>query len=205
MAQVGTVTALADAIRRVTVDLQELDRHFALIGGLAVSVRAEPRFTRDIDLAVAVTDDRDAEKLVSELQPSGYRVLAIVEQTGQGRLATVRLEPPPGPARGVVVDLLFASSGIEPEIVAAADPLEVFSGITLPVARTGHLLALKALARDDQRRPQDYVDIRALIEVASREELTLAREAVALIEQRGFARGRKLQQLLEQALNLKND
>jgi hypothetical protein len=65
MAQVGTVTALADAIRRVTVDLQELDSHFAfdLIGGLAVSVRAEPRFTRDIDLAVAVTDDRDAESL----------------------------------------------------------------------------------------------------------------------------------------------
>jgi len=203
MAQVGTVTALADAIRRVTVDLQELDRHFALIGGLAVSVRAEPRFTRDIDFAVAVTGDRDAEKLVSELQPSGYRVLAIVEQIGQGRLATVRLEPPPGPARGVVVDFLFASSGIEPEIVAAADPLEVFPGITLPVARTGHLLALKTLARDDQRRPQDSMDIRALIEVASREDLTLAREAVALIEQRGFARGRKLQQLLEQALNLK--
>jgi predicted nucleotidyltransferase len=205
MALVGTVTALADAIRRVTIDLQDFERRFALIGGLAVSVRAEPRFTRDIDLAVAVTDDKDAEKLVSQLQPSGYRVLAIVEQTGQGRLATVRLEPSPGLARGVVIDLLFASSGIEPEIVAAADPLEVFPGITLPVARTGHLLALKALARDDQRRPQDYVDMRALIEVASREDLTLAREAVALIEQRGFARGRKLQQLLEQALNLKTD
>lgn len=76
MAQVGAVTALGGAIRRITVDLHELDRRFALIGGLAVSVRAEPRFTRDVDFAVAVTDDKDAEKLVSQLQPVGYRVLA---------------------------------------------------------------------------------------------------------------------------------
>jgi len=51
MAQVGTVTALVDAIRRVTVDLQELDRHFALIGGLAVSVRAEIRARKEASAA----------------------------------------------------------------------------------------------------------------------------------------------------------
>lgn len=39
--------------RRVTVDLQALDLRAALVGGFAVSVRAEPRFTRDLDLAVA--------------------------------------------------------------------------------------------------------------------------------------------------------
>lgn len=31
-----------------------------------------------------------------------------------------------------VVDLLFASSGIEPEIVAAAEPLEVLPGLGRP-------------------------------------------------------------------------
>jgi len=34
---------------------------------LAVSVRTEPRLTRDADLAVLVADDRDAEALVRDL------------------------------------------------------------------------------------------------------------------------------------------
>jgi hypothetical protein len=32
-----------------------------LVGGLAVSVRTEPRFTRDVDLVVAISDDHAAE------------------------------------------------------------------------------------------------------------------------------------------------
>jgi hypothetical protein len=32
----------------------------------------------------------------------------------------------------------------------------------VPVARIGHLMALKVLARDDRRRPQDFDDLRAL-------------------------------------------
>ncbi len=41
--------------------LGRLGLRWALIGGLAVAVRAEPRFTRDVDLAVAVADDRELE------------------------------------------------------------------------------------------------------------------------------------------------
>lgn len=44
---------------------------------------------------------------------------------------------------GPVIDLLFAPSGIEGEIAAAATPLEVFPDVRAPVAETGHLLALK--------------------------------------------------------------
>lgn len=46
MAQVGAVTALDGAIRRIVVDLHELGRHFALIGGLAVSVAICSRLKR---------------------------------------------------------------------------------------------------------------------------------------------------------------
>lgn len=52
------MTALESTIRLVADALRELDRRWALVGGLAVSARAEPRFTRDIDLAVVVEDDR---------------------------------------------------------------------------------------------------------------------------------------------------
>lgn len=195
------MSALREAIRRVVADLTALDRRFALIGGLAVSVRAEPRFTRDVDVAVAVASDEEAEALAHELQGRGYRVLAVVEQKAQGRLATLRLDPPEQSLQGVVIDLLFASSGIEIEIAMAADSIEVFPGLMVPVARGGHLLALKVLARDDARRPQDMVDIRALVAACSPEDITLAREAVKLIERRGFARGRELPRLLEEVLD----
>jgi len=98
------------------------------VGGLAVSVRTEPRFTRDADIAVLVADDRDAEALVRALQARRWRVVAAIEQEAARRLATVRLAPADEGVLGTVVDLLFASSGIEPEIVAAADPIEAVPG-----------------------------------------------------------------------------
>jgi Nucleotidyl transferase AbiEii toxin, Type IV TA system len=75
----------------MAADLAKYDRRWALVGGFAVSARAEPRFTRDIDAAVAVADDADGEGLVRLLLADGYRLLASVEQGETGRLATVRL------------------------------------------------------------------------------------------------------------------
>ena len=40
------------ALRRVTADLDRRRLGWALVGGFAVSARAEPRFTRDVDVAV---------------------------------------------------------------------------------------------------------------------------------------------------------
>ena len=84
-----------------------------------------------------------------------------------------------------VIDLLFASSGIEPEVVAEAEELELLPKLTIGVARTGHLIALKVLSRDDVTRPQDLVDLRALLRVASSAELARAQESLALIAARG--------------------
>ena len=86
----------------------------------------------------------------------------------------------------VVVDLLFASSGIENEVVAAADRLEVLPHLTVPVATTAHLIALKVLAG----RSQDLTDVTYLIPAASPADLDRARDAVKLIQARGFNRGR---------------
>lgn len=56
-----------------------------------MSVRAEPRLTRDADLAVAVNGDEEAETLVRQLSAREYGVVALVEQEATGRLSTVRL------------------------------------------------------------------------------------------------------------------
>ena len=193
------MSRLEAALRGIASELDRLGRSWAVVGGLAVSARAEPRFTRDIDLALAVTDDADAEALVRALVASGYRVLASLEQEAVGRLATVRLEAPgEGPA-GVVVDLLFASSGVEPEAVRAADVLEILPGLPVKVARTGHLLALKVLSNNPER-PQDPIDIAALLREANAADLQEARDVTALIVARGFNRRRDLLALLEKHL-----
>jgi predicted nucleotidyltransferase len=185
------VTALETALRRMCADLADNHISFALVGGLAVSARTEPRFTRDADIAVVVASDAEAEHLVRNLRALGYRIEALVEQEAVGRLATVRLARLPEPT-GPVVDLLFASSGIEPEIVAEAETIELLPQLPIPIATTGHLMALKVLARDDVRRPQDLGDLRALLRVASASDIASTRAALALIAERGYHRQRDL-------------
>ena len=185
------MTSLEAALRQIHRDLTEAHVSFALVGGLAVSARTEPRFTRDADLAVALASDAEAEALIHELRARDYRIEAIVEQEAVGRLATVRLTLS-SELRAPVIDLLFASSGIEPEVVAEAEPIELLPNLTMGVARTGHLIALKVLSRDDVSRPQDLVDLRALLRVASPAELGRARDSLALIAARGYHRDREL-------------
>jgi len=185
------VTSLEAALRQVHTDLTEAHVSFALVGGLAVSARTEPRFTRDADLAVALASDAEAEALIHNLRARDYGIEAVVEQEAVGRLATVRLIRS-SKLQAPVIDLLFASSGIEPEVVAEAERIELLPTLTIGVARTGHLIALKVLSRDDVRRPQDLVDLRALQRIASSAELARARRSLALIAARGYHRGRDL-------------
>ncbi len=164
-----------------------------MIGGLAVSARSTPRFTKDIDFAVAVCDDAASEALIHRLRGRGYTPHEIVEHEYLDRLSTVRLIADP---LDVAVDLLFASSGIEEEIVAAATSLEILPDLRVPVAAAGHLIALKVLAR----RGQDLTDLDALLTVAGEADIALAREAVALIAARGFNRGQDVCDDLQQVL-----
>jgi Nucleotidyl transferase AbiEii toxin, Type IV TA system len=169
------------ALRRAVADLDALKVRWALIGGLAVSVRSVPRFTKDLDFAIAVANDSEAEDVVHQLRGRGYQPVEVLEQEYVERLSGVRLERS---GSDVIADLLFASSGIENEVVTSATRLEVLPRLSAPVATTGHLIALKALAG----RNQDLTDLGSLIPAASTEDLDVAREAVRLIHARGFNR-----------------
>jgi predicted nucleotidyltransferase len=194
------VSSLAATLDGALILLREQEAPAALVGGLAVSVRAEPRFTRDIDLAIAVPDDHAAEAVARAFLSRGYLSVATIEQDAAGRLATLRLVRRQHGEPGPVLDLLFASSGVEAEIVAAAELVEVFPGVTAALAGIGDLVALKVLARDDARRPQDRVDLHALLRTARTEEIARARDLLALVTHRGFHRGRDLEASLEAAL-----
>ncbi len=145
------MNGLARALANVTVGL--VRARYAVVGGIAVSARIEPRFTRDLD--------------------------------SRSQCRTIRA--------------LRRSCETSSRMAAQADQLEVFAGVPAPVAQSGHLIALKVLARDDRTRPQAAVDLRALIAAAGESDLALARQSVRLIEQRGFHRGRDLVAALEAA------
>jgi len=186
------MNSLESLLQRISLVLKRQRQDWALVGGLAVSVRTEPRFTRDLDLAVAVASDSEAEALVHGLLGAGFQTFATVEHQTTKRLATARIAPVGSSPRGLVLDMLFASSGIEVEICMAAEDLLVFPNLSVPVARIYHLIALKVLSRDDRTRPQDSADLRQLIASAEPSDLALACDAAGLITARGFNRERDL-------------
>jgi len=200
------VKALAHALRRASEALRSEGLDYALVGGLAVSARVEPRFTRDVDVAVAVRGDEDEERFVRSLIRAGWRVVAQVEQDLTARLSAVRTLPPGSDDHAsVVVDFLFASSGIEPEVVAAAEPLEVVEGAVLPVATAVHLAAMKVLSMDEGTRIQDRVDALALLRTLDAAGLADLRAAFASVTERDFHRGKDLDAELDDLLRVLAD
>jgi len=177
-----------DALPKIVTDLRDLGSPWALVGGLAVCARAEPRPTADVDIAVAVPDDAVAKERVGDLLAAGYRLRESIVHGQTGRLATVRLLSPTA-GDEAALDLFFASSGVEAEIVAAAESLELLPGLVIPVSRIGHLIAVKLCWRRSAKHDRD---LRALIDRADAEDLQEARHLAALITERGYHRGRDL-------------
>jgi hypothetical protein len=81
-------------------------------------------------------------------------------------------------AEGVSVDLLFASSGIEHEVVERSERLEIAPGLWLPVASVGDLIALNLLAVHEHRSTGSS-DLRGLSGVATDDDWAVAEEARA--------------------------
>ncbi|MCX4244321.1 nucleotidyl transferase AbiEii/AbiGii toxin family protein [Paraliomyxa miuraensis] len=191
MTEPVVIEALAAAARA----LRQRQERFALIGGLAVSVHGEVRFTRDVDLAVAVMDDEAAERLVYGLRADGFEPFASVEHGERERLSTVRLLSP----QGVKIDLIFASSGIETEAVERATVIDVPGTGPLPVACVEELVAMKTLSMTN-RRLQDRIDAQRLLEHTNGLDLDRVRANLGLIRQRGYDRGEDLEAKLASLL-----
>ncbi|MCB9585785.1 MAG: nucleotidyl transferase AbiEii/AbiGii toxin family protein [Polyangiaceae bacterium] len=182
------------ALAHAAATLQGLGVRFALVGGLAISVRSEVRFTRDVDLAVAVANDVEAEDVIYRLRAAGYSPVTTVEHERHQRLATARLRSP----SGLVVDLIFASCGIEAEVVNAASMFDYPGVGAIPVAESEELLAMKVLSMTDQRL-QDRIDARNLL-LCNEVDLARVRQRLREIEQRGYDRDQDLSEKLETVL-----
>lgn len=163
---------------------------YAVIGGIAVSFRSVVRTTNDLDLAVIADNDAEAESVVLRLMDLGYLPKVQLENDETGRLATVRMIS--AGEREVFVDLLFASSGIEREVVLDSEPIEIFPGLALPVASRPALIALKVLSANPETRPRDINDLQNLIEAAQPNEIATAKQLTSLMAERGYSRKKDL-------------
>ena len=197
------MTLLAKLLERIAGDLTNAGASFALVGGLAVGIRTAPRFTTDIDLAIAVSNDKEAEDVIGYLIRYGYRPVAEIDHDLPGRLATMRLVEPGAQFDGSdscpVADIICATCGIEREAVKSATQTRIFPKIVLPTAQIPHLIAMKVVAESDVRT-QDRTDIIALIASASDEELVRVPHLLDLIINRGFSRGKDLHTVYQQFL-----
>jgi hypothetical protein len=178
--------ALADALREGALLLDALGHRWCVVGGLAVAARTPARFTLDVDLAVEVASDADAEATTVAFLEKGWTLCEAHEHEALDRLASVRLQ-----REGLELDLLFALCGIEGEVVEGASRLDVLPGLSAWVASLGHLVAMKLLAIDP-RRPRDAQDLVALLQRAAPADLAVARSALESIARVGAARGRPL-------------
>jgi len=186
---------LEQYVKIVTQHLRGIGAEFALVGGIAVSLRTIERFTKDVDFAISVEEDREAEAIVESLRQAGFRIAMFLERDEDGRLATVRLKS--GGEVEVFVDLLFATSGIENEVIADATPLEVFPGFFVKLATIPVLIAMKLLSADWERRPQDIIDLQSLLKNTVPDEIAEARRLLDCITERGYNRNKDLQKDLD--------
>lgn len=165
-------TRLHAALCEFVLTARQLGIHWTLIGGLAVSLRTEPRTTTSVDALVAVKNPDEFDRLADRLHTAGSVGVCHWESLDTGRVSLIRSHFL-GSARGVRLNLLAVWSGIGQRIVAASTLLD--AGIVVPVARLGHLLALKTLAGRDQ----DLRDFPPLLAHATACDVNDAREVLA--------------------------
>jgi len=188
-----------EALAKCADELRRLDTDFALVGGLAVGAHTEPRFTKDVDFAVSLGSDREAELLIKSLFGRGFRMLAQLENKHSRRLLAVRLEVP-GFDDGPILDILFAASGIECEVVSRAVERPVFPGVPVKVARPIELIAMKLLAMNSPNRRFDRADLAGLLAVVDQPDVEEVRGLLSLITERGWNRDRDLVKDLDELL-----
>ena len=128
-------------------------------------------------------------------EPHTLRIFSTAIEQALAAAAAVRLLSP----RGVKIALLFASSGIENEVVSRALPVALPGAGPIPVARAEELLAMKVLSMTEQRL-QDRLDARQLLAHNPRLDLEAVRQNLRTITDRGFSREQDLEKKLDSLL-----
>lgn len=128
---------------------------FAVVGGIAVTLRSEPRFTADVDVVIAVDIDR-AVLLIDQLDASLFEPLVA---DPRDLVRTAMLLPLRHCDSDITVDVAIGLSGFERLLIDRATLMQV-GLINVPVATAEDLILMKLLAG----RPRDQDDIASIVD-----------------------------------------
>ena len=168
----GLEAALAGVARL----LDGLRVPYMVIGGFAVTVWGQPRFTADLDLTIhcPVPEQSLIKRLLRSLTP----LVADPVQFVQGRRVL-----PAQTSAGTAVDIVFAGLPYEVAAIERAVPVEV-AGYGVRICTAEDLIVHKIISS----RPRDREDIRGIVqrrgEQLDRDYLTpIVRELATALDQ----------------------
>lgn len=147
-----------DAIRRTLTDtarfLEEHSVSFAVIGGIAVSVRGEPRFTADVDAVVGL-ELTGALALLEATEGSPFTPLF---PDAEDVVRTSLILPLRHRQTRIKVDLAIGLTGFERQLIGRAEETDI-GNVRVPIATAEDLLLMKVLAS----RPRDTEDAERIV------------------------------------------
>ncbi len=134
---------------------EEID--FALIGAFALQAYGYVRATQDIDFAVR---GKGQERVVRFLESLGYETLY------RSKGFSNHVHPISSLGR---VDFVYVEGETAGELFSGTRPIQLFEGLSVPVVRPEHLIALKifAMKNDPERSFREMADIRQLMSLTS--------------------------------------
>jgi hypothetical protein len=153
---------LIDAVARLRTAFEHARIQYALIGGLAVGLRARPRATKDVDILLAIPQIQ-LPGLLDDLVQRGFSLdqRNVIEGFVQHHITAFEY-------RGVRIDWLKPLVPAYQHVLDRAEATVVFDE-PMQVAMAEGLILLKLMAS----RPQDVADIAALL-AANRGQLDLS-------------------------------
>ena len=145
-------TTLIDAVGLLTSE----DLSYALVGGIAASIRGEPRATADVDFVIG-TDVDGALGLMDALDETPFQTLLSDADEVVRRAFILPLRHR---TTGVKVDMAIGLSGFEQQLIERAVPVDL-AGETVRLTTAEDLLLMKLLAG----RPRDLQDATGIVRV----------------------------------------
>ena len=128
----------------------------ALIGGCARNIYAPPRSTRDVDLAVSVTETQYV-LIAASLRAQGFDRVTETNTDPSSAVPDVALF---SDAHGGRIDLLIAHTSFEERAIMRAVSVEFPAAqLTMRVVRVEDLIVYKTLAG----RPRDITDVEEVV------------------------------------------
>src|SRR5437016_5975263 len=136
--------------------LLEEFRGGVIIGGVAVSLLANPRYTKDVD-AMLMLDSSEIEQFLESANQHGFvpRFSGMAEFGRQSRLLVLEHKP-----TGVTVDIPVGTTPFEEETLQRSQFYH-HEGFDARLPSPEDLIIMKGIAH----REQDIADIRAIAEV----------------------------------------